>query len=209
MGGSAAAVRNLAGQVRRSFTVSSLHFSQSDDRLALVTLRGTNTLLEHFVGLLDCARAAQSGDKFEQRLGKKGHISTTAVRYCGEVQNIIGELEGNAVRPVDIFSFLRVLHVLSFDLHSSTRQTEAHVKSMLALGEISDGVQFVDCLIRSASACLGARRLERCNEICKALTLHDDMRAQEMSHCIPVAGENRLNDRLVFVKRIGHARTYT
>ena len=59
MGGSAAAVRNLAGQVKRSFTVSasdsecvqaitnfgkdfnSLHFSQSDDRLALVTLRGT------------------------------------------------------------------------------------------------------------------------------------------------------------------------
>lgn len=144
-------VRNLAGQVKRSFTVSASdkecvqavgdfwkdfngpHFSIAHDRLTLVTLRGTNTLLEHFVGLLDCARAARDGAEFEQRLATKGFISATAERYCGEVQKIIGDIEGRPVKAADIWPFLRALHVLSLDLHSSTRQTEAHITSMLAL----------------------------------------------------------------------------
>src|SRR5436190_298142 len=69
--------RKLLGQVKRTFTVSATdevckeaiqdfwkdfkngqQFSQASDRFALVTLRGTNTLLEHFSGLLDCSRAA-------------------------------------------------------------------------------------------------------------------------------------------------------
>ena len=79
--------RKLAGQVKRNFTVSAAddkckkavqdfwkdfknpeQFSQTLDRFALVTLRGTNTLLEHFSGLLDCARASRDGDDFEHRL---------------------------------------------------------------------------------------------------------------------------------------------
>ncbi|HEX4956314.1 MAG TPA: AAA family ATPase [Thermoanaerobaculia bacterium] len=143
--------RNLAGQVKRSFTVSEAnkecekaitdfwrdfnapHFSKDHDRLALVTLRGTNTLLEHFVGLLDCARAARDGAEFEQRLAAGGFISGTAVRYCGELQKILAHVAGKSVTRPDIWPFLRALHVLSLDLHSSTRQTEAHIKSMLAL----------------------------------------------------------------------------
>ena len=46
-----------------------------DDRLLLVTLRGTNRLLEHFVGLPDCARAARDGAEFEHTLPTKGFIS--------------------------------------------------------------------------------------------------------------------------------------
>ena len=143
--------RKLAGQVKRSFTVSAAdddckeavqdfwndfkddkRFRPTHDRLVLVTLRGTNTLLEYFVGLLDCARAARDGVEFEARLAAKGFISNTAVRYCGELQEIIGEIEGKPVSASDIWSFLRVLHVLSLDLHTSTRQTEAHIKSLLA-----------------------------------------------------------------------------
>jgi hypothetical protein len=93
----------LAGQVKRNFTVSAAddectkaigdfwkdfnadRFSSADDRLVLVTLRGTNTLLEHFVGLLDCARASRDGAEFEQRLAKDGFISAKAVHYCGEL----------------------------------------------------------------------------------------------------------------------------
>src|SRR5262249_8935444 len=108
-------------------------FSPDRDRLVLVTLRGTNTLLEHFVGLLDCARAARDAPDFEQRLATDGFISSTAVRYCGETQKIVGNVEGKTVTAGDIWPFLRTLHVLSLDLHSSTRQTEAHIKSMLAL----------------------------------------------------------------------------
>src|SRR5262245_61012203 len=126
----AAAPRKLAGQVKRSFTVSASdkdcvqaigdfwkdfnspdHFSPADDRLALVTLRGTNTLLEYFVGLLDYARASRDGAEFEQRLATEGFISDTAVRYCGQLQEIIGKLEGTPVSAAEIWPFLRVLHV--------------------------------------------------------------------------------------------------
>src|SRR5699024_6564419 len=33
----------------------------------------------------------------------------------------------------DLWPFLSVLHVLSLDLHTSTRQTEGHIKTLLAL----------------------------------------------------------------------------
>lgn len=146
-----AVAQKLVGQVKRSFSVSSAdkeckkaiqdfwkdfknsaHFSPADDRLILVTLRGTNILLDHFVGLLDCARAARDGAEFECRLGTKGFISNKAVHYCGELCNIIADLEGSAIVAADIWPFLRLLHVLSLDLHSSTRQTEAQIKSLLA-----------------------------------------------------------------------------
>ncbi len=147
-----AAPRKLAAQVKRSFTVSASDedcaqaigdfwkdfnnaelFSRENDRLALITLRGTNTLLEHFVGLLDCARASRDGAEFEQRLATPGFISDTAARYCGELQKIIGAVEGRPVSRADIWPFVRALHVLSLELHSSTRQTETHIKSLLAL----------------------------------------------------------------------------
>lgn len=143
--------QKLAGQVKRSFTVSARdddckkaiqdfwkdfksrdRFSPVDDRLVLVTLRGTETLLRHFVGLLDCARAARDGAEFERRLATKGMISNKAVQYCGELQKIIGDVEGQPVTQADIWPFLRVLHVLSLDLDTSTQQTEAHIKSLLA-----------------------------------------------------------------------------
>src|SRR5437899_341033 len=177
--------RNLAGQVKRSFTVSAsdkecvqavtdfwkdfngAHFSKEHDRLALVTLRGSNTLLEHFVGLLDCARAARDGVDFEQRLATKGFISDTAVRYCGELQKIIGDVESKAVTAADIWPFLRALHALSLDLHSSTRQTEAHIKSMLALtatdGEpvASAGASWNELIVEASTAMVASRSLRR------------------------------------------------
>lgn len=145
------AVRKLVGQVKRSFTVSAIDkeckktiqnfwkdfknpdtFSLTNDRFLLVTLRGTNTLLEHFVGLLDSARAARDGAEFEHRLGTKGFISNKVVHYCGELRKIITNLEGSTVTAADIWPFLRLLHVLSLDLHTSTRQTEAQIKGLLA-----------------------------------------------------------------------------
>ena len=177
--------RNLAGQVKRRFTVSASdqecvqavtdfwndfnasHFSKDHDRLVLVTLRGTNTLLEHFVGLLDCARAARGGVEFEQRLATKGFISDTAGRYCGTLQEIIGTVEGNLVTAADIWLFLRALYVLSLDLHSSTRQTEAHIKSMLALTATDqDPVAGADAswnelIVEASTAMVASRSLRR------------------------------------------------
>lgn len=146
-----ASVRKLAGQVKRSFTVSAANkdcksaiqdfwndfknadlFSQTEDRLLLVTQRGTNTLLKDFVGLLDCARAARDGEDFQHRLTTKGFISNKSVRYCDELCKIIADLEGGTVTAADLWPFLCLLHVLSLDLHSSTRQTEAQIKNLLA-----------------------------------------------------------------------------
>lgn len=142
--------RKLAGQVKRTFTVSATDdeckkavqdfwkdfrnpqlFSPAVDRFALVTLRGTNTLLEHFLGLLDCARAAHDGAEFERRLATPGFVSAKAVQYCDELRTIIGETEGS-VSAAQAWSFLCVLHILSLDLNSATRQTEATVKTLLA-----------------------------------------------------------------------------
>ncbi|WP_136524126.1 nSTAND1 domain-containing NTPase [Geomonas ferrireducens] len=149
--GPAAVLQKLVGQVKRSFTVSAgdeeckkairdfwqdfnnpASFTPAQDRLVLVTLRGTNTLLQHFVGLLDCARAARDGGEFEHRLATKGFISNKAVQYCGELCKIIGAFEGTAIAAADLWPFLRRLHVLSLDLNSSTRQTEALIKYLLA-----------------------------------------------------------------------------
>lgn len=143
--------RKLAGQVKRTFTVSATddeckkavqdfwkdfkspqHFTPDADRFALVTFRGTNTLLEHFSGLLDCARAARDGAEFESRLGTAGLLSAKAVEYCNEIQTIVGQVEGKSVTAADIWPFLRVLHVMSLDLNSATGQTEAAMKTLLA-----------------------------------------------------------------------------
>ena len=143
--------RKLAGQVKLNFTVSATddeckkavqdfwkdfknpkQFSQTSDRFALVTLRGTKTLLEYFSGLLDCARASRDGNEFDRRLSTDGFISRKAIQYCGEIRKIIGETEERDVSVAEVWSFLRVLHVLSLDLNSATGQTEATIKSLLA-----------------------------------------------------------------------------
>lgn len=147
-----AANARLVGQVKRSFTISSADddfskaigdfwkdfkkadpFSPQNDRFVLVTLRGTNTLLENFVGLLDCARGAVDGDEFQRRLSLDGFISKKSVHQCEELCQIVSALEGKPVVAKDLWPFICVLHVLSLDLHTSTRQTESHIKTLLAL----------------------------------------------------------------------------
>lgn len=142
----------LVGQVKRSFTISAADddckkaigdfwkdfkkadpFNPQHDRFVLVTLRGTSTLLKDFVGLLDCARGAADGKEFQRRLSLDGFISKKSVHQCNELCHIVSALEGTPVTAKDLWHFLRLLHVLSLDLHTSTRQTEAHIKTLLAL----------------------------------------------------------------------------
>jgi hypothetical protein len=144
--------RSLAGQVKRNFTVSESDdecrktfqdfwsdfrnvslFHADTDRFALTILRGTNVLLEHFCGLLDCARAAINAADFTNRLSTQGYLSKTARKYCGEIRKIIEAAQGSPVGDDDLWQFLRVIHVLSFDLNTSTSQTEAAITTLLAL----------------------------------------------------------------------------
>lgn len=207
------AVRNLAGQVKRSFTVSASdkecvqavrdfwkdfngpRFSQDHDRLALVTLRGTNTLLEHFVGLLDCARAARDGAEFEQRLRTQGFISDTAMRYSGDLQRIIGDVEGKPVTAADIWPFLRILHVVSLDLHSATRQAEAHIKSMLALtategDPVASAAASWNELVREASTAMAASRSLRREDLPAAMLARHGVIATNERRVLQALGDH-------------------
>jgi len=151
------ATRKLAGQVKRTFTISASDedckntildfwndfknpgvFSPATDRFAIVTQLGTNTLLRHFGSLLDCARAAHDADDFEHRLNTTGFLSSTAVGYCDDVVKIISEAEGRELSRREVFPLLRVLDVLSLDLASGTRQAEAAIKSLLSYTAIPE-----------------------------------------------------------------------
>lgn len=176
----------LAGQVKRSFTISAADeeckkaigdfwkdfkkanpFNPQHDRLVLVTLRGTNTLLKDFVGLLDCARGAADGEEFQRRLSLAGFVSKKSIHQCTELCEIVSALEGTSVTAEDLWSFLRVLHVLSLDLHTTTRQTEAHIKTLLTLKStdpdpIASATAAWDALLTFASeAGPAARSLKR------------------------------------------------
>lgn len=176
----------LVGQVKRSLTISAADdeckkavgdfwrdfkkadpFNPQHDRLVLVALRGTNTLLENFVGLLDCARGAANGEEFQRRLSLDGFISKKSVSQCNELCQIVSALEGTPVTAKDLWPFLHVLHVLSLDLHTSTRQTEALIKTLLALksadpGPVVSATAAWDALLSFASeAGPSARSLKR------------------------------------------------
>ncbi len=143
--------RKLIGQVKRAVTVSAADeefsglikdfwldfknptlFSPTLDRFALVTLRGTNTLLDNFASLLDSSRATSDAIEFARRLSIDGFISAKSARYCNEIRIIVGSVEGRDVATEEIWPFLSVMHVLSLDLATTTRQTEATIKTLLA-----------------------------------------------------------------------------
>lgn len=142
--------RQLAMQVKRRFTISSKNseckktftdfwkdfkspdrFDQENDRFALVTLRGTDTLLNSFNSLLDCSHASIDGTDFTRRLMTDGYLSKPAKEYAAVIREIIDEIEGGTTSDDDFWRFLRVLHVVSFDLNTPTAQNEAWIKTLL------------------------------------------------------------------------------
>lgn len=141
----------LIAQVKRTFTVSSSDdecnktisafwddfnnttcFDPRRDALVLITLRGTNVLLRRFVPLLDCARASISAEDFAQRLNADGYLHNESKRQAASIRTILAVKDGKDVSDERFWSFLRVIHVLSFDLATSTRQTEAWIRMLLS-----------------------------------------------------------------------------
>jgi hypothetical protein len=107
-------------------------FNPATDAFAIVTLRGTESLLNHFVALLDCARFCQNAEDFSKRLTSPGLLNKTAQKYYDEVCAIIEKEVGQPQAPGGVFAFLKHLYLLSFDLNSPTAQTEAWIKTLLA-----------------------------------------------------------------------------
>lgn len=141
--------RKLACQVKRDFRVSSSNdecrktflafwkdfkgknFDRSADRFALITLRGTNNLLVHLASLFECATSSQSKDEFQDRFKIEGLLHSTAKGYAEEIRKGLVD-DKETVSDEEFWQFLRSLSVLSFDLNTTTSQTEAWLKSLLA-----------------------------------------------------------------------------
>jgi hypothetical protein len=143
--------RRLASQVKKTFTVSSKneecrrtfidfwkdfqadsHFNPNRDRLAIITLRGTDTLLRRLNALLDCGRASISAADFSHRVTTDGYLHQTARHHATEIRTIVESTAGETVSDDEFWQFLKVIHILSFDLNTPTAQTEAWVKTLLA-----------------------------------------------------------------------------
>jgi hypothetical protein len=142
--------RRLAAQVKRQFAISEKddickkalgdfwadfrgsEFDPAKDRLALVTLRRTNVLLDGFNSLLDCARASADAADFLRRLEVEGFLSKTARGYATTIRRILEDADDVGPTDEEFWHFLSVLHVVSFDLNTASAQTEAWIKALLA-----------------------------------------------------------------------------
>jgi tRNA A37 threonylcarbamoyladenosine biosynthesis protein TsaE len=143
--------RKLAAQVKRSFKVTASdedcrktfegfwddfqateRFNVSEDRLVLITQHGTTVLLRDFNSLLECARAATDSTDFRRRIALEGLISKKAKEQNDAILTILTEHSGSPPNKDDYLRFLRCLSVISYDLNTSTAQTEALVISLLA-----------------------------------------------------------------------------
>lgn len=144
--------RKLALQVKLAFTVSvsdkicretiegmwedflaSERFDATTDRLAIVTLHGTSTLLRDFSSLLLCARAAADAEDFSRRLSLDGYVSKKTKQQNAAVLKILSDNAGRAVEEDAYWRFLRIVSVVSFDLNTPTAETEANMLSLLTL----------------------------------------------------------------------------
>lgn len=141
----------LALQVKRGLTISSTdtecvetvkgfwkdfndaaRFERARDRLGLVVLHGTNTLMKDFVPLLDCARASRDVADFQGRLKATGYLSKKAHTNYDSIKSICDTANGSAVTDQDLWEFLKTIHVLAYDFTSASSQSEALVVTMLA-----------------------------------------------------------------------------
>ncbi len=144
-------IRRLVCQVKQSLTISDKDdefrksltdawndfkngslFDKTEDRIAFVALRGTDVLLRHFATLLDNARHSRTEQEFSDRLKAKGLLHNTVKRHYTIIETILNEVEDTNPSVESIWHFLTVLHVISFDLNTITKQTESQILSLLA-----------------------------------------------------------------------------
>ena len=143
--------RKLAAQVKRNLTISASdedcrkvftglwddfqakdQFNASEDRLAIIALHGTSTLLNTFNSLLSCASGSIDAADFHSRINSEGFISKKAKNQNNVIKSILSEHIGKPPSDDDYWQFLRVVNVISYDFNTPTAQTEAVILSLLA-----------------------------------------------------------------------------
>ena len=108
-------------------------FDPDHDALVIVTLRGTNTLLEGLGGLVDCARNSSDEVDFTRRMATQG-LSSRESRNCESViRSIVEKADSSAPDGKDFWRFLKAVHIFSLDLTTSTAQAESMTKQVLAM----------------------------------------------------------------------------
>lgn len=105
-------------------------FNATRDAIAIVTHLGTNRLLGDFNSLLTQARTSRSADEFQQRLAGHGTLSERSKGDYLTIREIVEQSTGT-IEASDIWRFLTVLHVLSFDLGSVSGKDEATLRTLL------------------------------------------------------------------------------
>ena len=189
--------RNLAIQVKRTFHVQASStdcqetfrgfwsdfndpnkFDPDSDALLLITLRGTNTLLEGLGSLLDCARNSSDESDFAHRLATP-RLSSQEARKCEAViKGIVSAPDSLPPANKDFWRFLKAVYLLSLDLTTSTAQTEGFTKQVLALACTESNpiavakTSWLELIEVAASAALGARTIERRDLPDKLLSQH-------------------------------------
>lgn len=142
--------RKLIGQVKRTFTVSKANeecqkaildfwtdfqepglFRRERDVFALFVLRGSNVMLGGLGEALEFARASRDAADFFARLAKPGMLNKGAIADVSEIRAIVTP-DGKTISDDEFWQFLKSLHVVSYDLATTTRSTEAQMKSLLA-----------------------------------------------------------------------------
>jgi tRNA A37 threonylcarbamoyladenosine biosynthesis protein TsaE len=142
--------RRLLVQVKRNLTISAAdkdfrktisgfwldykgsQFSNSQDKFLIVTLHGSTVLLQYFCGLLEGARASADSDEFESRLTTSGLLAGKSAVHFAEVRKVVSVLEDREVSTAEVWPFLKLIHLVSYDFASSTKNTEAMAKTLLA-----------------------------------------------------------------------------
>ena len=188
--------RRLAIQVKRNFAVRSTFpdcvqtferfwrdfkatelFDSNHDALVLVTLRGTNALMDGLGGLLECARNSSDEADFAHRLSKPGLISDKAKQHEQVIRSIVEGAESSTLVDREFWQFLKTVYLLNLDFTTSTALHESWVKSVLAQAATGEDAvraaettwhELIDIGAASAS---GARSLKRSD-------LPDSMRAR-------------------------------
>ena len=142
--------RKLAIQVKRTFhaTASSTdcketflgfwqdfksanRFNPDCDAFVLVTLNATQALQGGLGLLLECARSSSDETDFADRLTQRG-LYSQRVRNCYSIiKTIIEATEPESLNDGDFWRFLKSVHLLSWDLTTSTAQQEGVAKQML------------------------------------------------------------------------------
>ena len=136
--------RQLVMQVKRNFTVSTSSkdceqtfqgfwkdfktsglFDPVRDAFVLVTLRGTNTLMDGLGGLLECARNSSDAMDFNRRLSTPGFVSGKAKGHEQVIRSILETAESSVLDDREFWKFLKAVHLLTLDLTGSTAQHEA------------------------------------------------------------------------------------